>query len=155
MSLRKLFFIAAMAGAACASQTMVSAQPADQPVAAPALQPQSVWSGVYSETQAFRGEKIADEACQGCHGPGLDGGDSGPKLVGARFLSAWNSKSAAELFDWILKNMPEHAPGTLKEEEVASLLAYIFQRNEMPAGRQDLPVARDALGQITILATRP
>ena len=44
--------------------------------------PQTVWSGVYTEAQAYRGEKVADTLCIGCHGPGLDGGDSGPKLVG-------------------------------------------------------------------------
>jgi mono/diheme cytochrome c family protein len=152
LNLRKRLFIAALAGAVWAC--LIMAQPAD-PLVAPASQPQSVWSGVYSEAQAFRGEKVADTACQGCHGPGLDGGDSGPKLVGGNFLAAWNNKSAGELFDWILKTMPENAPGTLKEEEVASVLAYMFQRNEIPAGRQDLPTGRDALGQITILAVKP
>ena len=30
---------------------------------------QTVWSGVFSEAQAYRGEKVADTICIGCHGP--------------------------------------------------------------------------------------
>ena len=33
-----------------------------------AMQTQTVWSGVYSEAQAFRGEKVSDTKCIGCHG---------------------------------------------------------------------------------------
>ena len=51
---------------------------------------QTVWSGVYSEAQAYRGEKVADTTCIGCHGAGLTGGDSGPKLVGEKFLANWS-----------------------------------------------------------------
>ena len=65
--------------------------------------PQTVWSGVYSEAQAYRGEKVADTTCIGCHGPKLDGGDSGPKLVGEAFLANWSSQSVGELFDWLRK----------------------------------------------------
>ena len=130
--------------------TQLMAQPPTE--AAPS---QSVWSGIYSEAQAFRGEKVADTVCIGCHGAGLEGGDSGSKLVGGNFLSAWNDKPVSELSDWILKNMPENAPGTLKEEDVVAVVAYMFQRNEVPAGKQDMPIAREALAQITILATRP
>jgi mono/diheme cytochrome c family protein len=128
----------------------LAAQPA--PEAEP---PQTVWSGVYSTAQAYRGEKVADTVCLGCHGAGLEGGDSGPRLVGESFLSAWNTRSAADLFDYILATMPENAPGTLKKEDAASVIAYLFQRNEMPAGRQDLPSEREALAPITILTTKP
>lgn len=116
---------------------------------------QTVWSGVYSEAQAFGGEKVADTLCAGCHGPGLAGGDSGPKLAGADFLTEWNGRSAGELFDYISEKMPENAPGTLKKEDVASAIAYILKVNNMPSGRQDLPATHDALAQISILAAKP
>jgi mono/diheme cytochrome c family protein len=118
-------------------------------------QPQSVWSGIYSEAQAYRGEKVADTACLGCHGARLAGGDSGPKLVGGNFLADWDGKSAGDLFDYISRMMPENAPGTLKDEEVASAIAYMLQQNGMPSGRQDLAPDREALGRITILAMQP
>jgi mono/diheme cytochrome c family protein len=143
-----------------ASAAPVMVQP--QPVTAapsPQLQTQpgirTVWSGIYSEAQAYSGEKVADTACLGCHGAGLAGGDSGPKLVGANFLTEWNGRSVGELFDYIGEQMPENAPGTLKKEDVASVVAYILKVNDMPAGKQALPTEHDALAPITILATKP
>lgn len=118
-------------------------------------QPQTVWSSIYSEAQAYRGEKVADTLCIGCHGAGLTGGDSGPKLVGERFLTYWSGKSVAELFDWIQKEMPEDAPGTLSKQDATAVLAYILQVNKMPTGKQDLPGERDGLARIQIVAVKP
>jgi mono/diheme cytochrome c family protein len=134
----------------------VLVQPPQPPAAAlpPPPRIQTVWSGVYSEAQAFRGEKVADTQCQGCHGAGLAGGDSGPKLVGDDFLAAWTGQSVSRLFDYIHDRMPSNAPGTLKEEDVASVTAYILKVNGMPSGRQELPT-REAMGQISILAAKP
>ena len=125
-----------------------------QAVAASA-QPQTVWGGVYSEAQAFRGEKVADTVCLGCHGAKLAGGDSGPKLVGDDFLSDWDGLTVGDLFAAISDKMPKDAPGTLKKEDVASVIAYILQNNNMPSGRQELTPDRDALAPIIIQATKP
>ena len=98
---------------------------------------------------------LTSYGCLGCHGAGLTGGDSGPKLVGDEFLAGWNSKSVGDLFDFILTKMPDDAPGTLKKDDVASVTAYILQINNIPAGKQELPAEHDALAQIAILAVRP
>jgi mono/diheme cytochrome c family protein len=124
-------------------------------VAGRAQAAQTVWSGVYSEAQAYRGEKVADKSCVGCHGPRLDGGDSGPKLVGEMFLANWSSQPVSELFDWVVESMPADAPGTLSKEEAAAVLAYILQLNKMPAGKQDLPGDHDALSRIEFVAEKP
>ena len=116
---------------------------------------QTIWSGVYSEAQAYRGEKVADTTCIGCHGPKLDGGDSGPKLVGDMFLASWSSQSVGELFDWLREAMPAEAPGTLSRKDAAAVIAYIFKLNKMPAGKVDLPTEREALGRINIVADKP
>ena len=116
---------------------------------------QTVWSGVYSESQAYRGEKVADKSCIGCHGPKLDGGDSGPKLVGEMFLANWSSQPVSELFAWVLETMPADQPGTLSKEDAAAVLAYILQINKMPAGKQDLPGERDALSTIEFVLEKP
>jgi mono/diheme cytochrome c family protein len=110
--------------------------------------PRTIWSGVYSEAQAYRGEKVADKSCIGCHGPRLDGGDSGPKLVGEMFLANWSSQPVSELFNWVRETMPADAPGTLSKEDAAAVLAYILQLNKMPAGREDLPGEHDPLSRI-------
>lgn len=142
------FWLPLLIGAGCVSPIMAQPQPAS-------AQPQTVWNGVYSEAQAFRGEKVAETTCLGCHGAGLAGGDSGPKLVGDKFLSDWNAASVGDLFGLILEKMPHDAPGTLKKEDVASVTAYILQLNNMPSGRQELAAESDTLAQITILAARP
>ena len=115
----------------------------------------TVWSGVYSEAQAYRGEKVADTTCIGCHGPKLDGGDSGPKLVGEAFLANWSSQSVGELFSWLQEAMPAEAPGTLSKDEAAAVIAYILQLNKIPPGKQDLPTEPEALRRITIVAAKP
>ena len=113
----------------------------------------TVWSGVYSEAQAFRGEKVADTTCIGCHGPKLDGGDSGPKLVGEEFIANWSSQSVGELFAWMQEAMPAEAPGTLSKDDTAAVLAYILQLNKIPAGKLDLSTDRAALNRIRITAS--
>ena len=108
----------------------------------------TVWSGVYTEAQAYRGEKVADTTCIGCHGPKLDGGDSGPKLVGDEFLAGWTSQSVGELFAWMQEAMPAEAPGTLSKDETAAVLAYILKLNKIPAGKVELSTDRAALDRI-------
>jgi mono/diheme cytochrome c family protein len=122
---------------------------------ATAAQTQTVWSGVYSDSQAYRGEKVADTTCIGCHGPRLDGGDSGPKLVGEMFLANWSSQSVGVMFDWIREAMPAEAPGTLSKEETAAIVAYILKLNKMPPGKLDLSTERAVLDRINIVADKP
>jgi cytochrome c5 len=119
------------------------------------LQNQTIWSGVFSEAQAYRGEKVADTTCIGCHGPKLDGGDSGPKLVGETFLANWSSQSVGQLFDWLREAMPAEAPGTLSKDDAAAVIAYILKLNKLPPGKLDLPIEPEALGRITIVAEKP
>jgi S-disulfanyl-L-cysteine oxidoreductase SoxD len=116
---------------------------------------QTIWSGVYSEAQAYRGEKVADTTCIGCHGPKLDGGDSGPKLVGEAFMANWSSQSVGVLFDWLREAMPAEAPGTLSKTDAAAVIAYILKLNKLPAGKQELSVEPDELGRIQIVADKP
>ena len=116
---------------------------------------QTVWSGVYTEAQAYRGEKVAQTTCIGCHGSGLDGGDSGPKLTGGPFLENWSSQPVSELFDWIREAMPSDAPGTLSKDDTAAVVAYIFKINKMPAGKQELPTEAEALNRIQIVPDKP
>lgn len=122
---------------------------------AAAAQTQTVWSGVYSEAQAYRGEKVADTTCIGCHGPKLDGGDSGPKLVGDAFIANWSSQSVGVFFDWVREAMPAEAPGTLSRADTAAVIAYIMQLNKMPAGKTDLSTESEILNRIQIVAPPP
>jgi mono/diheme cytochrome c family protein len=144
LTVGRLFLVAAVAGSGFAASLPAASA---QPVSAP---PQSVWSGVYSDAQAYRGEKVADTLCLGCHGAGLAGGDSGPRLVGESFLAKWDGASLGDLYGWILEKMPDDAPGTLNQDDVASVVAYILKVNDMPSGKQALPADHDALAPIAI-----
>ena len=110
----------------------------------------TVWDGVYTDAQACRGEKVADTTCIGCHGPNLDGGDSGPRLVGSAFLENWSTQPVSELFEWIREAMPPDAPGTLSKDDTAAVVAYILKLNKMPAGKQNLPSEPDELARIFV-----
>lgn len=116
---------------------------------------QTVWSGIYTEAQAYRGEKIAQTTCIGCHGSGLDGGDSGPKLTGTSFLENWSSQPVSQLFDWIREAMPSDAPGTLSKDDTAAVVAYILKLNKMPSGKQELPTDHELLDRIGVVAEKP
>ena len=122
---------------------------------AAAAQTQSIWSGVYSESQAYRGEKVADTTCIGCHGPRLDGGDSGPKLVGEEFIANWSSQPVGVMFEWIREAMPAEAPGTLSRNDTAAVVAYILKLNKMPPGKRDLPTDPELLRQISVVEAPP
>jgi mono/diheme cytochrome c family protein len=115
----------------------------------------TIWSGVFSDIQARRGERIAGNSCSGCHGPELEGGDSGPKLAGPVFLQKWSGKTVWELFDFIQTGMPQDSPGSLSKANVANVLAYILEANKAASGASDLPLDQAALAKIRIVGQVP
>jgi mono/diheme cytochrome c family protein len=114
----------------------------------------SVWDGVYTDAQAARGEAIYNDKCAHCHGPAGAGGDA-PSLVGSEFAADWDGLSVGNLFDRTRSSMPQDNPQTLMPEETASLLAFIFKKNNLPAGQADLSDRADILAQIKYTARKP
>ena len=94
-------------------------------------------SGTYKQ-----GAQIYGEQCASCHGAKLEGvrdpnlpQGGGPALVGGRgTLNTPHFKQTVEsywpyastLYDYITRAMPYTAPGSLKPDEVYSLVAYIL-----------------------------
>ena len=91
------------------------------------------------QRQYQRGAKVYAENCAACHGDKLEGnpakGIGGDKLIGGRGSLATKSPVktvesywpyATTLFDYIKRSMPFSAPGTLKDEEVYAVVAYIL-----------------------------
>jgi mono/diheme cytochrome c family protein len=115
----------------------------------------TIWSGVFSEIQARRGERVASAYCSGCHGPDLEGGDSGPRLVGPMFLMSWRDRTVGDLFAFVKTEMPADAPGSLSPQDTANVIAYILELNKSPAGTQVLPVTREELNRIKIVEQAP
>jgi S-disulfanyl-L-cysteine oxidoreductase SoxD len=108
----------------------------------------SVWQGVYTAAQSERGRVVYQSSCGQCHGETL-GGDIGPTLVGP-FWAIWEGRTAAELLKIIRTTMPADAPESLKPQEYADLVAYLFSVNKFPAGEMELPAEPEALEKIRI-----
>lgn len=110
----------------------------------------SVWDSVYADAQSKRGEEVSKKSCVTCHGEALAGTDLAPALAGEDFRAAWSGRTAAELFDKIQTTMPADQAGTLKPQQSADLVAYMFKLNDYPAGATELASEMAALQQIKI-----
>ena len=90
---------------------------------------------VYTEAQADRGKQVFDEKCIDCHTAGMWGND-------------WNTKTAADVYDFVFQNMPEQAPGSLTGQQVVDVIAYFLKGANLPTGQTELPTAIPALKDI-------
>ena len=112
-----------------------------------------IWTGVYAPAQAERGQTVFSSSCASCHSNDLAGG-SGPQLAGAKFMTKWELESLNHLFRQIKDNMPRNTPGTLEDNTVLDLIAFMLQVNGFPAGsatRGGLPADEDALDGIVLV----
>ena len=116
-----------------------------------AQQPRTVNDGVYTAAQATRGEAAYRLQCVMCHGASL-AGDAGPPLTGDGFLGPRDEQPVSDLFDKIRSTMPQQAPGTLTESQVADLVAFILQVNRFPAGSVELAASPASLRQIALVS---
>src|SRR5687768_5545329 len=99
----------------------------------------SVWSGVYTDVQAKRGEVVANKLCTSCHGPDLTGGEAGPTLVGVEFIGNWTNLTLADFYDRTHATMPADAPGSMTPQQTSDVIAYVLKLNKYPAGKSELP----------------
>lgn len=116
----------------------------------------SVWDGVYTEQQAARGETQYARLCEGCHGADLSGNqvDEVPSLVLDAFMTQWNERTVADLYDAIRRSMPKDKPGSLSPGTYVDVIAYVLRENEFPSGTRSLSVSADQLKQIVIEKAR-
>jgi S-disulfanyl-L-cysteine oxidoreductase SoxD len=107
----------------------------------------TVWDGVYTASQANRGQSIYDRSCMQCHGEDLT--KSGNVLQGAKFLNEWREDSLKSLFATIKISMPRNAPQSLSDAAYVDIVAYLLQANSFPASGNELTL--DALEHIRIV----
>lgn len=94
----------------------------------------------FTDEQARRGKaQFGGSGCGSCHGGQLQGLDGGPPLVGDSIKEDRFGGSVADLYNFILENMPADNPGTLKPNQVVPLVAFIVQSNGFKAGDTPLP----------------
>jgi mono/diheme cytochrome c family protein len=114
--------------------------------AAPAARNErSVWSGVYTTTQAERGRATFEASCAACHRPDLSGRGPIPALRGESFTGERHGQSVGDLYATIRTTMPPGRPASLPPEAYADLVAYLLHANAFPPGTSELPSHEESL----------
>lgn len=93
---------------------------------------------------ASAGQKVFTETCAACHGDKLQGipqpGIGGDRLIGGRGTLATKAPIktvesywpyATTLFDYVKRAMPFNAPGSLSDDQVYSVVAYILAEGKV------------------------
>lgn len=109
----------------------------------------TVWSAVYTEAQASRGQATYHETCAACHGDDLGGGEMAPALAGPTFQENWTGQTLGDLFAR-MRSMPPSDPGSLPRDKTADVLAYVLKVNGFPAGATELASSNSDLGAVAI-----
>ena len=115
----------------------------------------TVWSGVYTDTQATRGAGLYDRECASCHGAPEQGGSMAPALAGAAFSANYDGMTVADLFDRNRTTMPVGREGQLTMQQNADITAYMLKANGFPAGARELPPQSAALKLIQYTVEKP
>lgn len=110
----------------------------------------SIADGVYNSAQISRGQKAYENLCARCHGDELGGGEDSPALVDDDFLNNWIGKSFGELVEYTREEMPSDGPGKVTRKQSTDITAYVFSKNDYPAGPGELEPTLDVLNQILI-----
>ena len=95
----------------------------------------------YTAQQAAAGRAAYQTHCANCHLPDLAGRHEAPPLTGPNFLSAWGSRTAAELIAFMQKTMPPGSRGDLGSGAYVSLAAFLLEANGARAGSDPLTAA--------------
>jgi S-disulfanyl-L-cysteine oxidoreductase SoxD len=115
-----------------------------------AQQTQSLWTGVYTDTQAERGAAVFKERCASCHATDLRGNSNTPSLLGVSFMFLWEGRSLGELYSKMRSEMPSDQPGSLPAQNYLDILAFILRANQFPAGEEELKPEQSDLEKILI-----
>ncbi|HTU69466.1 MAG TPA: PQQ-binding-like beta-propeller repeat protein [Candidatus Baltobacteraceae bacterium] len=95
-------------------------------------------AGYFTAAQASTGATVYAGKCAACHGANLQG-QSGPSLSGARFAKSLQAYGTGEqMYNFISKQMPANAPGSLSTANYLAVTAYLLQQNGYPSGSHPL-----------------
>jgi mono/diheme cytochrome c family protein len=106
----------------------------------------TVNDGVYSSSQATRGQALFQSICTTCHDTG--------RFTGDEFVTAFSGKPLSELFKAV-QTMPEDNPGSLTAQQYGDVIAFFLSLNKFPAGAEELKGDVGALGSIQMEPARP
>jgi mono/diheme cytochrome c family protein len=97
----------------------------------------SAADGPFTQEQAADGKTRYNNQCATCHRPNLKGGQ-GPALIGDDFKNKWAGKPVAELRDYTQRTMPPTAPGSLPDDQIDPIIAFILSENGVAPGQTAL-----------------
>ena len=97
--------------------------------------------GVYTTEQASRGLTLYDTSCASCH--------ELSKFKGTEFANTWTDKPLTDLHVAVV-SMPMDAPGSMKPQEYADILAYFLSINGYPAGKAELEGTEAAIKAVKL-----
>mgnify|MGYP003348210978 CR=1 FL=1 len=119
-------------------------------------QTKTVWDGVFTAAQAQRGMKTYLAQCASCHGEEMKAGPGAPSIAGPEFQFGWDKKPVGGVADYIKMNMPPGQAGSLKDADVADLVAAILKTNGFPeSASTELSAIKAEQDAITLLASKP
>ena len=107
--------------------------------------------GDYTTAQASAGNAVYTQYCAQCHGANLQG-ESGPAISGEPLHLAYGAGTAAQLYDFISRQMPQDKPASLTAQQYLDVTAYILARNGFPSG--DVALSAQNLGQVRMSEQR-
>lgn len=106
--------------------------------------------------QIAQGAKLYAQHCSGCHGDAGQG-VKGPPVVGAQALPkdppatakkrSAEFRTALDVGQFVMANMPANAPGSLKPEEYLAILAFDLKANGVTL---DQPLTLERAGEIVL-----
>ena len=106
----------------------------------------------YTTAQAAEGRTLFERDCTICHGENLNDGPLGAPLKGDTFMRKFGGQSVQALFDVTRNTMPMSNPGSLTPTDVAALVAYILEQNDIVAGKTALPIEPATLAAMQVPA---
>src|SRR4051812_44280995 len=94
-------------------------------IAIASAQQQPAGNSVFTAEQVTIGNAAFQTTCARCHQADLRGSNEAPPLVGANFMAAWRGRSTNDLYTKIRTSMPADNPGSVPDEAVTTIVAFI------------------------------
>src|SRR5207302_10195797 len=99
---------------------------------------QSAKPDSFTADQVNSGRAAYTSMCAPCHMPDLKGSNEALPLAGLGFVSVWRNRTTRDLFDRISTSMPPGKAGSVPEQDVVAIIAFILQSNGATSGNKPL-----------------
>jgi mono/diheme cytochrome c family protein len=110
----------------------------------------SAKDGAYTAEQAARGKAEYAKNCGSCHKDDMSGSTEAPALAGEKFILAWQDRSVGDLYTLVRTTMPYDQPESLSPKAYLDIVASMLQRNNYPAGKEELHADAEALKNLML-----